>query len=91
MFKDISGSKRLGEVIIPKRGTPLLTKDVIWGDVPVIAGGLEPSIYHNNANTVAPVIAISSSGANAGFVNLWGSPCMVIGFVLYRLYNDPLC
>ena len=74
MFKDISGSKRLGEVIIPKRGTPLLTKDAIWGNVPVVAGGLEPSTYHNKANTVAPVITISSSGANAGFVNLWGIP-----------------
>lgn len=74
MFKDISGSKRLGEVIIPKRGNPLLTKDAIWGDVPVVAGGLEPSTYHNKANTVAPVITISSSGANAGFVNLWGVP-----------------
>ena len=38
------------------------------------AGGLEPSTYHNKANTVAPVITISSSGANAGFVNLWGIP-----------------
>lgn len=74
MFKDISGSKRLGEVIIPKRGIPLLTKDAIPGDVPVVAGGLEPSTYHNKANTVAPVITISSSGANAGFVNLWGVP-----------------
>ena len=44
------------------------------GNVPVIAGGLEPSIYHNVANTIAPVVTISSSGANAGFVNIWGVP-----------------
>lgn len=74
MFKDISGSKHVGDIIVPKRGIPLLTKDAVPGDIPVIGGGLEPSTYHNKANTVAPVITISSSGANAGFVNLWGIP-----------------
>lgn len=74
MFKDITGSKRMGDIIIPKRGTPLLSKDAVPGDIPVVAGGLVPSIYHNRANTVAPVITISSSGANAGYVNLWGVP-----------------
>ena len=44
------------------------------GDVPVIAGGLNPATYHNVANTNAPVITISASGANAGFVNLWHIP-----------------
>ena len=74
MFQDISGTKHIGDFIVPQRGTALLSKDAIPGDVPVIAGGLEPSTHHNVANTVAPVITISSSGANAGFVNLWGVP-----------------
>ena len=74
MFQDISGTKHIGDFIVPQRGTALLSKNAIPGDVPVIAGGLEPSTYHNVANTVAPVITISSSGANAGFVNLWGVP-----------------
>lgn len=74
MFQDISGSKHIGDFIVPQRGTALLSKDAIPGDVPVVAGGLEPATYHNAANTVAPVITISSSGANAGFVNLWGVP-----------------
>ena len=43
-------------------------------NVPVVAGGLEPSTYHNTANTKAPVLAISASGANAGFVSLWNIP-----------------
>ena len=42
--------------------------------MPVVAGGLNPSTYHNIANTNAPVITISASGANAGFVNLWHIP-----------------
>ena len=74
MFQDISGSKHIGDFIVPQRGTALLSKDAIPGDIPVVAGGLVPSTYHNPANTVAPVITISSSGANAGFVNLWGVP-----------------
>jgi type I restriction enzyme S subunit len=46
----------------------------VHGDVPVVAGGLEPATYHNNANTQAPVLTISASGANAGYVNLWHIP-----------------
>lgn len=64
----------MGDFIIPKRGKSLLSKNAVHGNVPVIAGGLEPSIYHNVANTIAPVVTISSSGANAGFVNIWGVP-----------------
>lgn len=59
---------------LPNRGKNLLTSDAKGGNVPVVAGGLTPSAYHNIANTKAPVITISASGANAGFVNLWGIP-----------------
>ena len=52
----------------------MLSKDAIYGNVPVVAGGLEPATYHNTANTEAPVLTISASGANAGFVNLWNIP-----------------
>ena len=68
------GNKKISDFILPKRGKPLLSKDAIAGDVPVVAGGLEPATFHNAANTVAPVITISASGANAGFVRLWNIP-----------------
>lgn len=75
MFSRISnGSKTIGDYITPKRGRNLLSKDAVPGAIPVIAGGLEPSTYHNIANTTAPVLTISASGANAGFVNLWLNP-----------------
>lgn len=75
MFPNISnGSCTIGDYITPKRGKSLLSKDAIFGDVPVIAGGLEPSTYHNVANTQSPVLAISASGANAGYVSLWNIP-----------------
>lgn len=79
IFDDIfpnvsSGNSKIGKYIVPKRGKGLLSKDAIDGVVPVIAGGLQPATYHNVANTMAPVITISASGANAGYINLWSVP-----------------
>ena len=64
----------LGERIRPKRGKSLQSKNMIDGNIPVISGGLKPAGFHNEANTTAPVITISASGANAGFVSVWGEP-----------------
>ncbi len=66
--------KTIGDYIVPKRGKNLLSKDAVPGIVPVVAGGLEPATYHNVANTTAPVLTISASGANSGFVRLWNIP-----------------
>ena len=75
LFPNVSeGNKTIGDYITPKRGKNLLSKDAVLGDVPVVAGGLEPSTYHNVSNTKAPVLTISASGANAGFVNMWHIP-----------------
>ena len=65
------GEKKIGDYIGPSRGKNLLSKDAVPGEVPVIAGGLSPATYHNQSNTVGPVITISASGANAGYVGLW--------------------
>ena len=64
----------IGDYIIPKRGKNLLSKDAIYGNVPVVAGGLDPATYHNASNTTSPVLTISASGANSGFVRLWNMP-----------------
>ncbi len=69
-----SGEKRIGDFIVPKRGKNLLSKNAVWGSVPVVAGGLEPATYHNVSNSSSPVLAISASGANAGYVSLWNIP-----------------
>ncbi|EHG12911.1 restriction endonuclease subunit S [Streptococcus intermedius] len=75
MFPNVSsGKSTIGNYIIPKRGKNLLSKDAIVGKVPVVAGGLQPSTFHNIANTKSPVLTISASGANAGYVNLWHIP-----------------
>lgn len=57
-----------------KRGKNLLTKDAHGGNVPVIAGGLTPSCFHDVSNTSSPVITVSGSGANAGYTAMYTAP-----------------
>lgn len=70
----------LEEISSFKRGKTITKAKVKEGCIPVVAGGLEPAYYHNEANTTAPVITVSGSGANAGFArlyynNIWASDC----------------
>lgn len=73
----------LGSVVSVRRGKTITQKTTNNGIVPVVAGGLEPAYFHDEANVKAPVITVSASGANAGFVNLylediWASDCSFI-------------
>lgn len=72
--------KKLGEVAEFKRGKTITKKEAIEGNVPVVAGGLEPAYYCDKSNTTNRVITISGSGANAGFTRMyfekvWASDC----------------
>lgn len=83
--------KKLGDIAQFKRGTNITKKEVIQGTIPVIAGGLEPSCFHNRANTKKPVITISASGANAGFVkfnytDVWASDCSFVDSAIKNIY-----
>lgn len=62
--------KSLGDCVKVSRWQNI-TKDTVenW-KIPVIAWGLMPSCYHSKSNTKWPVITISASWANAGYVNL---------------------
>ncbi len=73
----------LSDLVSIRKGKNITKKTIVPGNVPVVAGGITPAYYHNAANTQNPVITISASGANAGFVNLyyedvWASDCSVI-------------
>ena len=75
--------EKLVELAEFKRGKTITKSSVKEGNVPVIAGGLEAAYFHNVANTVAPVITVSASGANAGYTalhnqNVWASDCSFI-------------
>lgn len=61
----------LSNIALFKRGKTITKAQVEKGDIPVVAGGLKPAYYHNKANTVAPVITVSGSGANAGYTELY--------------------
>jgi type I restriction enzyme S subunit len=75
--------KALGEFTEIKKGKNITKSTIKEGNVPVVAGGLKPAYYHNTSNTSNPVITVSASGANAGYVNMylediWASDCSYI-------------
>jgi len=85
----------LEDITIIRKGKNITFEQALEGDIPVVGGGLEPTYYHNKANVSAPVITISASGANAGYVNLyntdiWASDCSYIDKIstnhFYYLY-----
>ena len=87
--------KTLSDLVEVIKGRNITKNSAKDGSVPVIAGGLSPAYYHDAANAVGPVITISASGANAGYVNLyyediWASDCSYISRTstdrLYYLY-----
>ena len=61
----------ISEIAEFKRGKVITKSQINKGKVPVVAGGLEPAYYHNTANTTAPVITVSGSGANAGYSRMY--------------------
>ena len=63
---------RLSDFAEFRRGKVITAKQTKPGTVPVVAGGLTPAYYHDASNTVAPVITVSGSGANAGYTALYG-------------------
>jgi restriction endonuclease S subunit len=66
--------KTLGEVCEVARGTSITRKETKEGMIPVVAGGIDVAYFHSVQNRPAGTITISSSGANAGFVNRWDVP-----------------
>lgn len=65
---------KVGDLIKPKRGKSLVARVMKKGRVPVVGGGLSAAGMHDVANTTAPVVTVSASGANAGYVSLWSVP-----------------
>ena len=69
--------KKLGEVSNMQRGTVITKKNILEGDIPVIAGGQKPAYYCNRANRTGETITVAGSGAYAGYVAYWNSPIFV--------------
>lgn len=63
---------KLGDIPVKiKKGDLITKKQIIKGEIPVIAGGKLPAYYCNQYNRDGKTITISASGANAGYVNLY--------------------
>jgi type I restriction enzyme M protein len=75
-IKTIWESKKIGNIdsLIVKKGSAITHKDVVEGNIPVVAGGMSFAYYHNKLNRDKNTITISASGANAGYVNFWKDP-----------------
>jgi type I restriction enzyme S subunit len=66
--------KRLGDVAIILKGELITSSMAKGGNIPVIAGGITISYFHDKPNRVGKNITISASGANAGFVSFHKKP-----------------
>lgn len=67
------------------KGKAITRDEAINGPYKVVAGGVDYAYYHNNFNREENIITISTSGANAGYVNYWNekifaSDCTTIQF-----------
>lgn len=57
-----------------ERGTVITEKECTPGKIKVVAAGMDFAYYHNQSNRDENIITISTSGANAGFINFWREP-----------------
>lgn len=74
MFGDIPNNHLLLDFCAIEKGSNITQNEVVKGEIPVVAGGISPSCYHNKSNREADIITVSASGANAGYVNYWNVP-----------------
>lgn len=74
MFGDIPENNLLSDFCAIEKGSNITSDEVVDGQIPVVAGGINPSCYHNKSNREADIITVSASGANAGYLNYWSVP-----------------
>jgi type I restriction enzyme S subunit len=65
---------KLGDICDIRKGQLITEKTAAGGEFPVIAGGINPSYFHNRPNRGKNTITISASGANAGYVSFHRNP-----------------
>jgi type I restriction enzyme, S subunit len=57
-----------------RRGNLITSDKIKNGNVKLVSAGVKSSHFHDQANRSANVITVSSSGANAGYINFWREP-----------------
>jgi len=61
----------LEKVAEVKKGDMITSKETNEGKVKVVAAGVDFAYFHSESNRNENTITISSSGANAGYINFW--------------------
>lgn len=67
-------TKRLGEIVVVKKGSMLTSNQYVLGNIPVIAGGKNAAGFHHISNRPSNTITVSASGASAGYVSFHQEP-----------------
>ena len=73
----------LGDIAEVQKGTSFTSKDLVLGDIPVIAGGREPAYYHKYSNRPPNTITVSASG-DAGYVSIHRKPIFASDCITVR-------
>ena len=82
---------KLSDICELKRGTAITKKDIVEGDIPVIAGGQKPAYFHNEFNRSGETITVAGSGAYAGFINYYNVPIFVSDAFTIKPLDENIC
>jgi len=80
--------KPLREILDISRGSIITEKGTIPGNIKVVAAGVTYSYLHAEANRPKNTITISSSGANAGYLNFWQEEIYASDCITVRAESD---
>jgi len=80
--------KPLSDISNICRGNIITEAQTKIGDVKVVAAAVTYSYLHDTANRTANVITISSSGANAGYMNFWREPIYASDCITIQCDSD---
>jgi type I restriction-modification system DNA methylase subunit len=80
--------KKLGDILIKKSGKSLPKNKMVFGNYPVIGGGVEIGGYHNEFNYDEKLLFIARVGS-AGYISKHHGKCYVTDLVgAYTIKND---
>lgn len=82
---------KLSDICELKRGTAITKKDIVEGNIPVIAGGQKPAYFHNEFNRSGETITVAGSGAYAGFINYYNVPIFVSDAFTIKPFDENIC
>ena len=80
--------EKLGNYAEIARGEIITNSETEQGNIKVVAAGVDYSYLHSKANREKNTITLSSSGANAGYINFWREPIFASDCITVRGKSD---